>query len=92
MGWVTEFAGRKLARFLTKPVWQSSQVATATQEQLAAALRPADVLLVEGNTRVSVAIKYLTQSTCVARRAISISRHFSSSSSRQSKSASTTAH
>ena len=31
--------------------------------QLAATLRPGDVLLVEGNTRLSVAIKYLTQST-----------------------------
>jgi len=63
MGWVTEFAGRRLARFLTKPVKQTTQVATTTQAQLAAALRPADVLLVEGNTRVSTAIKYLTQST-----------------------------
>lgn len=63
MGWVTEFAGRRLARFLTKPVRQSTQIATATQEQLAAALRPGDVLLVEGNTRVSIAIKFLTQST-----------------------------
>jgi len=63
MGWVTEIAGRRLARFLTRPVRQSIQIATATQEQLAAALRPADVLLVEGNTRISTAIKYLTQST-----------------------------
>jgi hypothetical protein len=30
---------------------------------LAAALRPCDVLLVEGNLRISTAIKYLTQST-----------------------------
>lgn len=63
MGRVTEFAGRRLARFLTKPVQHRTQIATATQEQLAAALRPADVLLVEGDTRISVAIKYLTQST-----------------------------
>lgn len=33
-----------------------------TQEQLLANLRPADVLLVEGNTRISTVIKYLTQS------------------------------
>ncbi|MCG6874441.1 MAG: lipo-like protein [Betaproteobacteria bacterium] len=63
MGWVNEFAGRRLARFLTQPVRQSTQIATATHEQLAAALQPADVVLLEGNTRVSVAIKYLTQST-----------------------------
>lgn len=31
--------------------------------RLSASLRPGDVLLVEGDTRVSVAIKYLTQST-----------------------------
>lgn len=63
MGQVTELVGSRLARFLTKPVRQSTQVATISQEQLLANLQPADVLLVEGNTRVSVAIKYLTQST-----------------------------
>lgn len=63
MGWASEFAGRKLARFLTRPVRQSTPTASVAPEQLAAVLRPADVLLIEGNTRVSVAIKYLTQST-----------------------------
>jgi len=63
MGGLADFAGRRLARFLTKPIRQSTQVATATPEQFAAALRPGDVLLVEGNTRISGAIKYLTQST-----------------------------
>lgn len=63
MDQVTESAGRGLARFLTKPVRQSTQVAMISQEKLAAALQPGDVLLVEGNTRISVAIKYLTQST-----------------------------
>jgi hypothetical protein len=33
------------------------------QDRLLAALRPGDVLLVEGQSRVSIAIKYLTQST-----------------------------
>jgi len=63
VGKAAEIAGRGLARFLSKPVRQSVQTATVGPERLAAALRPADVLLVEGNTRVSVAIKYLTQST-----------------------------
>ncbi len=63
MGQVTELVGRGLANFLTKPVRQNTQVATVSQEQLLANLQPADVLLIEGNTRVSVAIKYLTQST-----------------------------
>ncbi|MGB8437704.1 MAG: hypothetical protein WCE38_25955 [Burkholderiales bacterium] len=61
--WLADVAGRRLAGFLARQVPQSTQVATATHEQLAAALRPGDVLLVEGNTRISVAIKCLTQST-----------------------------
>ena len=63
MGQVAEIVGRGLAHFLTKPVRQSTQVATISQEKLATTLQPGDVLLVEGDTRVSVAIKYLTQST-----------------------------
>jgi hypothetical protein len=54
--------GGHLARYLAQPV-RGAQVATASPEQLAATLKPGDVLLVEGNTRVSTAIKYLTQST-----------------------------
>ncbi len=38
-------------------------VATVAPDQLAAALRPGDVLLVEGESRISMAIKFLTQST-----------------------------
>ncbi len=63
MGQVTEIVGRGLAGFLSKPVRQSIQVATVSQEKLSQYLQPGDVLLVEGNTRISVAIKYLTQST-----------------------------
>ncbi|MGH8631084.1 MAG: YiiX/YebB-like N1pC/P60 family cysteine hydrolase [Burkholderiales bacterium] len=55
--------GAGLAEYLNRPRRQGTQIAIATAEQLAAALRPGDVLLVEGNTRISVAIKYLTQST-----------------------------
>lgn len=53
---------RRLASYLTKQVAQHS-VPTSTWQALENALRPGDVLLVEGNTRISVAIKYLTQST-----------------------------
>ena len=63
MGWLTEIAGRKLARYLSKPVRQSTQVTSISQQQLLETLQPADVLLVEGDTRLSVPIKYLTQST-----------------------------
>ena len=54
--------GGHLARYLSQPI-RGAQTATASLEQLGAALRPGDVLLVEGKTRVSTAIKYLTQST-----------------------------
>lgn len=59
---VTKRISHGLVEFLLKPVRQSIQVAMITQEQLLANLRPADVLLVEGNTRISTVIKYLTQS------------------------------
>lgn len=55
--------GRLLANYLTRPDPRYSPPATSTIEDLQHALQPADVLLVEGNTRVSTAIKYLTQST-----------------------------
>ena len=52
-----------LARYLSTPVANYRPLTTSAPSQLASTLRPADVLLVEGNTRVSNAIKYLTQST-----------------------------
>lgn len=63
MGNFSELIGKSLAKFLSKPVRQNIQVAMVTQEQLLANLQPADVLLVEGNARISTAIKYLTQSS-----------------------------
>lgn len=53
---------KHLAAYLSKQVAHHS-VRTSTWAALEKALRPGDVLLVEGNTRISVAIKYLTQST-----------------------------
>lgn len=53
---------RRLADYLMAPKRQGWHVAAATPEALAATLRPGDVLLIDGNTRISVAIKYLTQS------------------------------
>lgn len=55
--------GRLLARYLNKGTHQHGPMPSHTPEQLLATLRAGDVLLVEGNRRVSVAIKYLTQST-----------------------------
>jgi hypothetical protein len=59
---IARWIGRKLADYLTRPVGASSAT-TSDPDALAAALQPGDVLLVEGNTRISAAIKYLTQST-----------------------------
>lgn len=55
--------GRWLADYLSQERPRGELVSLADPAVLAAALRPCDVLLVEGNTRFSVAIKYLTQST-----------------------------
>jgi hypothetical protein len=55
--------GRWLAEYLTTARDISGVSPPTPREKLLAALRPGDVLLVEGNTRISAAIKYLTQST-----------------------------
>ncbi|MDA0824623.1 MAG: lipo-like protein [Proteobacteria bacterium] len=55
--------GTWLARYLSAPRSANSTAITTSAERLQAVLQPADVLVVEGNTRLSTAIKYLTQST-----------------------------
>ncbi len=57
------YAGRKLADYLTQPVHARGFGISTNITYLSAVLQPGDVLLVEGITRVSSAIKYLTQST-----------------------------
>jgi hypothetical protein len=58
-----KFLGRQLAEFLTSPGHSHGASPASDIEHLRRALQPGDVLLVEGSSRVSVAIKYLTQST-----------------------------
>lgn len=58
-----ERIGRALGSFLNQPIKNSNALPAPNFDLLSATLRPADVLLVEGNSRVSTAIKYLTQST-----------------------------
>ena len=61
----SRWIGKRLGRYLTHP-GRSANVSASwpmVPDRLAACLRPGDVLLVEGNTRISTAIKYLTQST-----------------------------
>jgi len=55
--------GRRLARFLSRPRGSAARTPAPTPEMLAEVLQPGDILLVEGTSRISEAIKYLTQST-----------------------------
>ncbi|MBS3805294.1 MAG: lipo-like protein [Oleiphilaceae bacterium] len=56
-----EWLSRCLAAFLTRRV--ETSLSTSNFESLQKSLRPGDVLLVDGGTRIAVAIKYITQST-----------------------------
>jgi hypothetical protein len=60
---ISNALGRAIGRYLSEPVRRYRPLTTSAPELLASTLQPGDVLLVEGNTRVSAAIKYLTQST-----------------------------
>lgn len=55
--------GLLLARFLEKPLSHPPPFDAIDPATLQATLRPGDVLLVEGISRISLAIKYLTQSS-----------------------------
>ena len=57
------FIGRALARYLSTPRPHLQTGTPADPRKLLQCLQPCDVLLVEGSTRISTAIKYLTQST-----------------------------
>lgn len=60
---ITRAIGDSLATFLTKPTPSYKTFSVLSKQELKATLRPGDLLLVEGNSRVSSAIKYLTNST-----------------------------
>ncbi len=55
--------GRRLSRYLSEPGHTAGTAMPTSSALLATYLQPGDVLLVEGTSRVSSAIKYLTQST-----------------------------
>lgn len=63
MNTLTGWLGSRLARYLAREVHVHSAAPATPPDILLATLRPGDVLLVEGHSRVSSAIKYLTQST-----------------------------
>ncbi|MDZ7682702.1 MAG: YiiX/YebB-like N1pC/P60 family cysteine hydrolase [Fodinibius sp.] len=55
--------GYRLARYLTQTDEEQESVATCSREVLEKTLKPGDILLIDGSSRISMAIKYLTQST-----------------------------
>ncbi len=62
-GAIKQYIGKILVNYLEKPVLDYNAYQFLSLAELEKYLQPGDVLLVEGNQRVSVAIKYLTQST-----------------------------
>jgi hypothetical protein len=54
---------RAIARYLERPMQGYEPFTPSDPAALRKSLKPGDVLLVEGNSRISRAIKYLTQST-----------------------------
>ncbi len=63
MGAISSKVGGALAKVLSKPQHIHSTGPSYSASRLLACLHPGDVLLVEGNSRISSAIKFLTQST-----------------------------
>jgi hypothetical protein len=58
-----DFVSRQILRYLSQPVARYAPFFAPDLSVLRSALRPGDILLVEGNSRLSGVIKYLTQST-----------------------------
>ncbi len=63
MNGILQNIGKRLANFLTRPSTRYEEFSTIPERLLADTLQPGDLLLVDGNSRVSTVIKYVTQST-----------------------------
>ncbi len=63
MGFVLDNIGKLIARYLQKEMKGYEPFTPTDREHLIGVIQPGDVLLVEGNNRISGIIKYLTQST-----------------------------
>jgi hypothetical protein len=63
MGLMLDTVGKLIARYLQKEVPGYEPFTPSDPEHLRDVMQPGDVLLVEGNNRISGVIKYLTQST-----------------------------
>ena len=60
---ITRSLGRRLAEYLTKPLKVYEHHDPISLKKFMQTLEPGDILLVDGNSKISTAIKYLTQST-----------------------------
>ncbi|MBM3527494.1 MAG: lipo-like protein [Alphaproteobacteria bacterium] len=63
MHWMLSGIGQKIVRHLERAEAGYEPFTPSDPDALSASLKPGDVLLVEGNNRISGVIKYLTQST-----------------------------
>src|SRR5437764_13499067 len=63
MGVMLDTIGKLIASYLQKEVPGYEPFTPSDPEHLRGVIQPGDVLLVEGNNRISGIIKYLTQST-----------------------------
>ncbi|WGJ13949.1 YiiX/YebB-like N1pC/P60 family cysteine hydrolase [Methylocapsa sp. D3K7] len=63
MNRILDTVSRRLAHFLSAPIKSYRPIVTCDPQCLAQVLHPGDILLVEGDSRISSAIRYLTQST-----------------------------
>ncbi len=63
MNRVSTALGRAIARYIEKQTKGYVLLSAVTSAKVRACLQPGDVVLVEGDRRISTAIKYLTQST-----------------------------
>src|SRR5579871_5155252 len=60
---VSRWIARRILHYLDKPTGRYAPFFAPDLEILHRSLRPGDILLIEGNTRLSAIIKFLTQST-----------------------------
>jgi hypothetical protein len=60
---LSDWIGTRILRYLQQPTGRYAPFFATDSELLGTSLRPGDILLVEGNSRLSAIIKHLTQST-----------------------------
>lgn len=61
--WLKEKISGYIINYIHKPVWKYETFSVTSPKILENHLKPGDVLLIEGNQRISSIIKFLTQST-----------------------------